>query len=446
VGVASAFLLAVAAALMLGAATAFVPLALLLAVVLSLLLAAFFVNQRFVLLMVLPSAFAAWRAPLIPQGVSISDVVLALALGLLAMRGTTLSNRTGQVFRGIIMYQALLLIPVVVHPTSAAVVDWGHRFFLMAGALVVGNEIVRVSSRRTALKAFVLVCAGIGFVASIQAIASGLAPVYPLGLSKNLAGEVLACGVLVSITVGRDALASRPLQLCTAGLALAGLVATQSRGAWLGLAVAVGIWSLYARPNMRILFAAAVVGLSAAAYVLSSLAAESDLENSQQTSSLESRLHFEEVALDYFQQSPVIGQGLRFYLDPAFDFPVPLLGEGDARPAPHNVVVEALSEAGIVGLAALALLIASTVAALVRNRTPYSMLACAALLGNLAHGMVDIYWLAGSLTLPWVLIGLAGSTPGRPRSGSECMSLAQPPGEVRDRSALSPRGRERASA
>jgi len=400
-------MLSLAACLLLGSMASVVPSVALLVGALCLLAASLFLSPTVILLAVLPLAFAVWRVPLVPQGISVADVALATGLCVVATRGRRLSPLGQRVLRAIVAYQALLLVPVVVHPTSSALIDWGHRFFLTAGALLVGNEIAQSSKRIAALKVFVFACATVGAVAVVQSVTSDFTPAYPLGISKNLAGEVLAAGALVAIAVGEGVLGSRRVQLLLGGLAFLGLVATQSRGAWFGFGIALLVWVIYVRPSRRVVLGLAVLALAGGMYVVTSLAAESELENSIQTSSLESRQHFETVALSYFDRSPLVGQGIRFYLDPGYDFPVPLGEEGSTRPAPHNLIVEALSEAGIVGLAALLVLIGQTSVSLARQPTRYTILALAALLGNFGHGTVDIYWLAGSLTVPWVLIGLA---------------------------------------
>ncbi|MGY2083211.1 O-antigen ligase family protein [Blastococcus sp. SYSU DS0539] len=358
-----------------------------------------------------------------------ADVALALAVCLALLRAEGLSAVAQRILRGVVVYQAILLIPVVVHPTPDAVIDWAHRFFLMAGGLLVGSELARSASRARALRVFVYTCAAMGGLSAVQAVLTAFDPVYPLGISKNLAGEVLAAGVLVGVAVGKEVLGSATAQAWAVSLAGVGLLATQSRGAWLGLGAALVIWFVYSRPSRRVVFAMAVVAVGASSYIATSLASESGLENSRQTSSLESRQYFEQIALGYFEDSPIVGQGIRYYLDPAFDFPVPLDGDGVARASPHNVIVETLSESGLVGLAAFSFLIGHTGVVLLRCRTAFSMLALSSLLGNLVHGLVDIYWLAGSLTVVWVLIGLAtgasDSNRPKPRVRSEALVPAR---------------------
>lgn len=391
----------------LGAATATLSPGLLFAGAFGLLAASLFLSQRAVLLAVLPLAFAAWRVPVVPQGVSAADVVLLVGVCIVLVRGARIPPRASLILRGVAAYQAILLVAVAYHPTPAAVVDWGHRFFLMAGGLLVGIELARMGSRSVALRIFAYACAVVASVAMIQAILTNFEPVYPLGLSKNLAGEILAGGSLVAICLGRQIFTNGAERAVMPIVVLGGLAATQSRGAWIGLAVALILWAFYVRPSGKVIVAMVVLGVAGAVYIATSLEAESQLENSQQTSSLESRQFFEDVARGDFAESPWVGQGIRYYLDPESGFPAPLSEDGSARPSPHNVVLETLSESGVVGMLAFVVLLGHTAVCLLRRRTAFSVLALVSLAGNLTHGLVDIYWLAGSLTVPWVLCGLA---------------------------------------
>ncbi|MGY1828545.1 O-antigen ligase family protein [Blastococcus sp. SYSU DS0541] len=373
----------------------------------GLLVISLFADRRMVLLAVLPLSFATWRVPVAPQGLSVADVILLLAVLVAVSRGLRLSSVGRAVLSIILTYQALLLLPVVAHPTIDAIADWGHRLFLMGGAVLVGSELAHGGNRRTALRAFLLGCAVFAAVSIYASIASSFAPAYPLGVNKNHAGKLLAIGAMVMYAVGRDVFDSARMRTAVGTTVILGLVATQSRGAWLGLGVALVVWSFYSRPSLRVSLAMIATVIGGGIYVVSSLLAESERENARQTSSLESRQYFEQVALDFFADAPLLGQGIRYYLNPEFEFPAPLSAEGDARPSPHNVVVEALSEAGLVGLLALALLIGGVSWILYQQKTRYAMLALSSLLGNFVHGFVDIYWVAGSLTVPWLLVGLA---------------------------------------
>jgi O-antigen ligase len=78
---------------------------------------------------------------------------------------------------------------------------------------------------------------------------------------------------------------------------------------------------------------------------------------------------------------------------------------------PHNVVVASLSETGVVGFAALCGLLLATGSTLRRSRTPLAMAALAILVARVVHGTFDVYWVASTQTLPWLIVGMAVGEP-----------------------------------
>ena len=92
-----------------------------------------------------------------------------------------------------------------------------------------------------------------------------------------------------------------------------------------------------------------------------------------------------------------MGQGLRSYLDQ----------NSQLQTSPHNIVYEALVESGIVGLAAFFLLQGGAVLVLRRAGSNLALAALALVVANLVHGLFDLYWVAGTLTLTWLVVGMA---------------------------------------
>ena len=102
-------------------------------------------------------------------------------------------------------------------------------------------------------------------------------------------------------------------------------------------------------------------------------------------------------ALQLWRESPLVGQGLRSYLDQ----------NSQLQTSPHNIVYEALVESGIVGLAAFFLLQGGAVLVLRRAGSNLALAALALVVANLVHGLFDLYWVAGTLTLTWLVVGMA---------------------------------------
>jgi O-antigen ligase len=102
-------------------------------------------------------------------------------------------------------------------------------------------------------------------------------------------------------------------------------------------------------------------------------------------------------ALHLWRESPLLGRGIRVYEDP----------NSTLRSSPHNVVYEALVESGIVGLAALLILEGGVILVLSRAGTELSIAALAVVVATLTHGLFDLYWVAGTVTLTWLIVGIA---------------------------------------
>ena len=115
-----------------------------------------------------------------------------------------------------------------------------------------------------------------------------------------------------------------------------------------------------------------------------------------QINSLTARADFSALAYREWHMAPIFGQGMRFFKRPG------ALLQSDA----HNVVATTLAEGGLVGLVALAILIGGALIALWRQPAEVGALAVAFIAGRFLHGLFDIYWVAGTATLPWLIVGI----------------------------------------
>jgi len=80
-----------------------------------------------------------------------------------------------------------------------------------------------------------------------------------------------------------------------------------------------------------------------------------------------------------------------------------------ARPeaCPHNLVVAELSENGVIGLLAVLVLITNTLMVLLPRRDPIGEAAFLILVFEVLFGLTGIFWVAGTFTLPFLMVGLA---------------------------------------
>jgi O-antigen ligase len=110
-----------------------------------------------------------------------------------------------------------------------------------------------------------------------------------------------------------------------------------------------------------------------------------------------SRIEAYDAAIDLWQSEPLFGVGVRFWTDPKTNDPQ----------EPHNLAISALAESGIVGLAALVLLHAWLLVLLWPRRDPLGLLAAYVVIAHVVDSIAGIFWVAGTGTLGWLLVGLA---------------------------------------
>ncbi len=75
---------------------------------------------------------------------------------------------------------------------------------------------------------------------------------------------------------------------------------------------------------------------------------------------------------------------------------------------PHNLVISALGESGIVGAADVLALNGVLVFGLRKRRDPLGQAAFYLVIARFVAGLADIYWVAGAGTLPWLVRGSGG--------------------------------------
>jgi hypothetical protein len=120
----------------------------------------------------------------------------------------------------------------------------------------------------------------------------------------------------------------------------------------------------------------------------------------QQLGSIGIRLNVEKETRHIWRTSPAVGAGLKYFNTGKF-------GEF-AQPA-NNDVDNELAESGLVGLAGFVILQGTVATVALRRRRSNGLVAPAIgiVLGVLLHGMVDIYWSAGTVSLPFMILGIA---------------------------------------
>jgi O-antigen ligase len=187
------------------------------------------------------------------------------------------------------------------------------------------------------------------------------------------------------------AAARAPIQ----ALLIVGLSACQSRGSAATLLVVLLV-VVMRRGGARALVPV-IGGVALAAMIWSTSQDFNDRSENAKFNSVNTRLETYDRSMELWSEQPVFGAGLRFWRDPA------ITGASE----PHNLMISALVESGLVGTVAF---VGFNVGILLLLRRRSDALGRAAFYLTLAHAidaMAGIFWVAGTGTLPWLVVGLA---------------------------------------
>jgi O-antigen ligase len=358
-----------------------------------------------VVALVLPASLLTYRVgPLsIADLVLVGAVAVAIGAGLVPLEDKRLRAALAVASVGL----GFFAIVTLASPTSTAVLEFGHRAALLIGSLLLGAAAARLDVVGLAIKLLAVTGAVYATAAIVQALVLAGSPAYPLGVTKNHAGGILAVTVLILLvepTLGRGVW----LGLVTP-LLIAGLIATQSRAAILALLIGLAYACLRDRGLARRLLLPAITGAVLSVASLLSLEREREVSEDIALSSTGERLRFWEQAVQDWIREPVYGNGLRYYLDPAYGYPMPVTDEfpAGAPPHPHNLGLEALAESGLVGTVGLLVILLGTLTVAARCMGKFGLAAQVVVVGTFVIGAFDLFWLAGRTVVPFFMVGAA---------------------------------------
>ncbi|MGD9704722.1 MAG: O-antigen ligase family protein [Acidimicrobiia bacterium] len=325
---------------------------------------------------------------------SYADAVLiastALALPYVPWRSRALRN----VLVALAAYLVVLSITIIVHPSVTAVVELLHRMELVGGAVVVGAAISAGGKTRIALQLLIGACAVLAIAAVADSLSNGFEPAYPFNVNKNAAGFFLTCALLLLVVAPRQVALPRPVILPAEGLLLAGLVACQSRASaatFVGVLFIASFRRGGSRAFVPILGTAAVVAM-----IWSTSQDLSDRTDNARFNSLNTRIESYDRSFELWKTNPIFGVGVRFFRDPTLN-----------ASEPHNLIISSLGESGLVGTIGFVALNVAMVAQFRRRHDPLGRAALYLTIAHAVDSMAGIFWVAGTGTLPWLVIGLA---------------------------------------
>jgi hypothetical protein len=366
-----------------------------------------------VLIAAFPATFAYRRIAAGGVDLSVTDATTTLAVIAALPFAPWRSAELRRILVALGGYLSLLVVVVLANPSTRALLEWPHRAVLFGGALIVGAAAAYHGRTAAALRAFAVAATAIAAVAVVDALASGFEPAYPLGLHKNAAGPLLAVGATLLLIAPERFALSRPATGLLRIVMLTGLAATQSRGAVLAFG-AVFALNAVRRTSGRGRRASVLALLALSGLILVSItslqdeAAEDNRFNPVGSREEDYDFAFNEV----WAAHPIAGGGLKWFR-----------ATGDDS-GPHNVFVAELSEGGIVGVGGLIVLLGTTGAVLWRRRDRLGRAAFTVFTFELIFALSGIFWLAGTLTLPMLVIGLAVGDKERERRHADGTVLA----------------------
>jgi O-antigen ligase len=254
-----------------------------------------------------------------------------------------------------------------------------------------------------ALRCLAFLACGIAAAAVFYALRHGWHGSSPFGLNKNFIGSLLAA-VLVVVFIAKERLALSTIWwVATVCIIGAGEIASHSRGG--ALAASVGLFLAFVltgrlQKRGTKLFAV-VVAAGLAVFIYTSVRGQ--LEHSQavvNNGSIGVRFNVERATRNVWRTSPIYGVGLKYFNTHQY---------GAFAQAANNVIDNELAESGVIGLAGFVVLQGAVLTAGLRRGRQEQLAAAGfgAVAGLLAHGMVDIYWTAGTVTLPFIVMGMA---------------------------------------
>jgi polysaccharide biosynthesis protein PslJ len=354
-------------------------------------------------IMAFPALVAVQRVGGESTSLSVSDFVLFAAFwpALIMMRRSPIRELRILLWLAAI-YQASVLLTVVVNFNRVGVVEWFHSALLVAGALVVGWAVGISGRARLAMNLFMAACCLIAVVVCVTAAlnyahgdfsAAYVGP--PFNLHKNFSGSVLAFAAVVAY--------ARPLWLrwrpklawCVFALCFVAMLATQSRQALISLAFGVAVIALRRDPERKRskLILLPVVPLLFFVYGI----VRDQAESGNQFNSLYQRLTWYDQSIALWDQSPWFGVGLRWWYTGEYGFTF----------QPPNAELEMLSTAGLLGLIGFLALIGGSVLVLWKIDPRFGTLAVAVMLVRFIQGQFDLFWVAVQVSIPFAIAGLS---------------------------------------
>ncbi|HYI03097.1 O-antigen ligase family protein [Hyalangium sp.] len=260
-------------------------------------------------------------------------------LALLAFSGLAFASVSWSVNPDVTRSTGLELLKLTaIYLTIINVITTGRRLAILCGAMVLASIVTSIGVINWYQTGVDLVegyrARWVGVFADPNHMAMNLGLVVPLAvafLARKESGWVLrvACGA-------------------AAGLAVAAIVLSHSRGGFIGLAVAMGVWAIREKRRMQAIVLGAVLVVGLVVFAPQSFWQRNETVTSfHEDASAMGRVHAWQVASRISLDRPLLGVGVG-----AFRYAWPFYAPPEATHAfvAHNIFLDVIGELGFVGL------------------------------------------------------------------------------------------------
>jgi hypothetical protein len=306
--------------------------------------------------------------------------------------------------RGIVWYEAVLVLVVIAHPFRSDVIEWFHRFSYLAGSTLVGWVIASHGRARTAIRLYLWGAAILALFALEHSVALHFQPAQWGPYQKNAVGGVMWVAIVIAQLNPPWARVPKREARIIEGLCLLGLLASQSRQSAILLVLALAVAMVLnseVRGKAKLLFFLALPILGLVYYSFATA-----FQNNPQFNSVAIRVGQISAAIHVWHQSPWLGLGNRFYYLPQYV----------TVTSPPNSLVDNLASTGVVGSLAFFFMVIVTMRAMAGLPRVYGTLGLVILMSHYVDGLFDVFWIGALSITPFVIagisLGMADADPG----------------------------------
>lgn len=292
-------------------------------------------------------------------------------------------------------YELITVPTILAHPNVHDSLEWGHRLEMMGGALIVG-WVVGVSGRaKQAATALLVGCVILAALAMEHSAVLHFQPAQWGEYQKNYIGSMMWAGAIMAHLNPPWLGVPRRLATFAKYMCILGLLAAQSKQGIIAL-VAMVLLAAVMQPSVRRRskwLLATLVPVLVAGYVMLA----SGIARSAQFNTVAIRTTAFSAEMRVWLLDPVFGQGMRWFYLPHFAGYI----------QPPDILLETLTDAGLLGVLATVVLLAGSVRVLRRLPRAVGTLAIVLVVGRVVQAIFDVYWVSAATTLPWLVAGMA---------------------------------------